>query len=142
MESVRWRFDHGAPAAGARRVVRDTLCAWQVEHLADDALVITTELVQNVTQHTINGGELFLSLQPDLIRIEVADADPTVPRPLGHDARRPGGRGMQLVAAMARRWGSRALEWAGHPGKVVWAELEIDTGRDAGASGRTPFTAA
>ncbi|GAB1690974.1 ATP-binding protein [Krasilnikovia sp. M28-CT-15] len=137
MELVRLRFDHGAPAAVARRIVRDALRLWKVEDLADDAMVITTELVQNVTQHTLNGGELFLALQPDVIRIEVADANPAVPRPLDLDAHRSGGRGMRIVAAMAQRWGSRAAVWAGHAGKVVWAELEINPGRAADAV-RTP----
>jgi hypothetical protein len=131
MELLRWRFEHGAPAAAARRAVRDALRGWNVEDLAEDAMAITTELVQNVTQHTFNGGELFLDLQPDLIRIEVADAIPTAPRALDLDAHRLGGRGMQIVAAMAQRWGSRAAMWAGHTGKVVWAELKINPGRVA-----------
>ena len=140
MELVRLRFEHGAPAAAARRVVRDALRAWKAEHLTDDAMVITTELVQNVTQHTINGGELLLALQPGLIRIEVADTNPAIPRPLDLDAHRSGGRGMQIVAAMAQRWGSRAAVWAGHTGKVVWAELKINPGR-AAAAVRTPAAA-
>jgi hypothetical protein len=142
MELLRLRFDHGAPATVVRRAVHDALCAWKVEHLADDALVVTTELVQNVTQHTADGGELLLVLRSDVIRIEVADTDPSAPRPLAYDARRPGGRGLQIVAAMARRWGSRAADWAGHAGKVVWAELGTTPNRATDdAPGRPPFVA-
>ena len=41
------------------------------------------------------------------------------------DTRRVGGRGLQLVGAMTRRWGARASSWAGRAGKVVWAELAL-----------------
>jgi two-component sensor histidine kinase len=86
--------------------------------------VIATELVQNVTQHTGNGGELVITLRSDVMRIEVCDTSPAPPRSLSYDHRRPGGRGLQIVARMARRWGSRAASWAGQAGKVVWAELD------------------
>jgi hypothetical protein len=43
---------------------------------------------------------------------------------------------MQLVGALARRWGARAASWTGRAGKVVWAELALRPGRMSGAAWR------
>lgn len=40
MESVRFPFDHGAPAALARRATRDAMEGWKTAYLIDDALVV------------------------------------------------------------------------------------------------------
>lgn len=123
MESVRFPFDHGAPAASARQAARGAFEAWKAAHLLDDALVVVTELVANVTRHTSNGGELILTLYEDVVLIEVVDASPDLPTLRSPDLRRPDGRGLLIVAAMARTWGSRSTSWSGHAGKVVWAEF-------------------
>jgi hypothetical protein len=124
MESVRFPFDHGTPAASARQVARGAIEAWKAAHLLEDALVVVTELVENVTRHTTNGGELVLTLQEDVVLVEVVDASPDLPTLRSPDLRRPDGRGMLIVAGMARTWGSRSTSWSGHAGKVVWAELD------------------
>ena len=123
MESVSFPFDHGAPAALARRATRGAMEAWKTDHLVDDALVMVTELVENVTRHTTNGGELFLTLHQDFILIEVVDASPALPTLRPRDVSRTDGRGLAIVEAMARTWGFRSRSWSGHVGKVVWAEL-------------------
>jgi hypothetical protein len=127
VETVRLRFDHGTPASVARQAVREALRAWGVADTDGDTLTVATELMQNVTQHTHNGGELTLVLRResgrDAVLVECADADPRRPEPLARDLHRPGGRGLMIVAALARSWGTSAVEWAGHTGKVVWAEL-------------------
>ncbi|MBL7253483.1 ATP-binding protein [Paractinoplanes lichenicola] len=87
----------------------------------DDALLVITELVENVVQHTGDGGELTVSRHDDAIRIEVADTSAELPRQYPPDARRIGGRGMLLVAAMTRAWGSHPREG----GKVVWADVPV-----------------
>ena len=115
----------GAPAAQARPPARAALYAWGVTHHADDILLVTSELIDNVTQHTAGGGELRLTLQHNTILIEVEDTDPQPPAPRAHVPRSLGGRGLIIVAAIARRWGHRPTSWAGHTGKVVWAELVL-----------------
>jgi hypothetical protein len=53
------------------------------------------------------------------VRVEVRDAAAGPPRLQPHDPLRIRGRGLQLVDALATRWG-----WTGDPpGKVVWAEV-------------------
>jgi hypothetical protein len=71
------------------------------------------------------GGELRLALQHNTILIEVADTDPQPPVLCAHDPRGLGGRGIIIVASVARRWGHRPTSWAGHTGKIVWAELVL-----------------
>ena len=78
-----------------------------------------TELVQNVVRHTGDGGDVVLTSRPGAVLIEVSDASPEMPRALGADARRPGGRGLFLVRAMSQAWGMRRIVG----GKVVWATM-------------------
>ncbi|SNT38510.1 hypothetical protein SAMN05421812_105195 [Asanoa hainanensis] len=121
VDAVRLRFERGTAAGVARRAVREALDRWKLAHLADDAVLVTTELMQNVVRHTPDGGELVVRRHGDALRIEVADtsaAEPTVRAP---DPARAGGRGLPIVAAVARAWGTLAR--TGNPGKVVWAEL-------------------
>jgi hypothetical protein len=118
---------HGVPAARVRLAVHRVLQAWELSHHADDVLLVTTELVQNVNQHTTGGCELRLAVLPDAILVEVADADPRPPVMRAHDPRSLGGRGLIIVARIARRWGWRPISWAGHPGKVIWVELALHT---------------
>ncbi|GIM98073.1 ATP-binding protein [Paractinoplanes toevensis] len=115
----------GAPAAPARRAVEATLLVWGFADGAADALLVTTELVQNIAQHTPSGGELRLLLQPASILIEAVDADPTLPQLRDLDVHRAGGRGLLLVAAVSLTWGCRNTTWEGHAGKVIWAELAL-----------------
>jgi len=121
VDAVRLRFERGAAAGIARRAVREALVCWKLTHLSDDAELVTTELMQNVVRHTPDGGELVVRRHGDALRIEVADtsaAEPTVRAP---DPARLGGRGLSIVAAVARTWGTLAR--TGQTGKVVWAEL-------------------
>jgi len=119
----RMPLEHTTLAADARRLAEQVLHDWNMTDRTDDVLLVTTELVENVTQHTGNGGELHLRRQDDAILIEVTDTDPQPPQLKRPSPDTPGGRGLFMVAASARRWGSRPARWAGRAGKVVWAEI-------------------
>ncbi|MBG0567356.1 alpha/beta fold hydrolase [Actinoplanes aureus] len=123
LDERRMPVEHTTSAAEARHVAEQFLHDWNMTDRTDDVLLVTTELIQNLTQHTDDGGELHLRLRDDAILIEVTDTNPQPPhvRPLSPAV--PGGRGLLLVAATARRWGSRPAGWAGRTGKVVWAEI-------------------
>jgi anti-sigma regulatory factor (Ser/Thr protein kinase) len=123
VDDIRLPLDHGTPASRARRLAERALTGWNLSDRADDVLLVTTELVQNVTQHTDDGGELRLTLHGDAILVEVTDTNPEVPSVRQPALDRAGGRGMLLIAAVARRWGSRPAAWAGRTGKTVWAEI-------------------
>lgn len=127
MKEQRLQITHGTPAALARRTVRRVLDAWNLRSRdqVDDVLLVTTELVQNVVQHTSDGGELRLTLRRSSILIEVRDTSPELPEAGPQQTHSPRGRGLLLVGAIARRWGARPAAWAGRAGKVVWAELAL-----------------
>jgi anti-sigma regulatory factor (Ser/Thr protein kinase) len=122
MQIFRLPFTHQTPPAVARRLVKRALAGWNLHRHDEDLLLVTTELVQNAIEHTHNGGELCLSLTDDAIMIEVADDDPTLPEASVPDLRSARGRGLMLVGALARRWGTRPRL---PRGKVVWAELAL-----------------
>jgi anti-sigma regulatory factor (Ser/Thr protein kinase) len=123
MDEVRLPLTHETSSSSARRTTESALEAWNLTDLTDDASLVATELVQNVTQHTDDGGELRLERHEDSILIEVTDSSTELPSELAPKSHAPGGRGVALVAAVAIRWGTRPAVWAGKAGKVVWAEL-------------------
>jgi hypothetical protein len=119
MDMARLSFEHAVDSATMRRSVRGLLAEWGLAALIEDAVLVITELVQNVEQHTADGGELVLTRRGDTALIEVFDGDPGLPYVPEPDPRRIGGRGLLIVSAMSRSWGARNLDH----GKVVWAEL-------------------
>ena len=91
----------------------------------DAALVLVTELFSNSVRHSGSGapGEtvtVAVRERGGVVRVEVTDrSGPGVPEPsrAGRDAE--GGRGLQLVAGLAARWG-----WRRRGGRTVtWFEL-------------------
>jgi hypothetical protein len=62
-------------------------------------------------------------LREDRLRVEVYDAGAlTTPQRRAHDLEAPGGRGLELLDALASRWGTLG----GPEGRVVWFELDLD----------------
>ncbi|MDA0172714.1 SpoIIE family protein phosphatase [Solirubrobacter taibaiensis] len=106
----------------ARVFTTETLEAWGFdERLRDDALLITGELVTNAILHGRPPVELRLRRNPDHLRIEVDDGAAAIPRKLRPTPADDHGRGLQLTAAVAHRWGTRPLS----DGKSVWCELTL-----------------
>jgi len=63
-----------------------------------------------------------------VVTFAVSDADPPLPRFRRSSYDDEGGRGLQLVAMLASRWGARATT----TGKVVWCELPRTNGAALG----------
>jgi anti-sigma regulatory factor (Ser/Thr protein kinase) len=105
----------------ARHLVRDTLLAWHLPQLVDDAQLGVSELVANAVRHARTPLELTVALE-DGVTIEVRDRQPELRRPTfgAHDVFAEGGRGLQLVSAVAQDWGIRARA----DGKVIWFVLK------------------
>jgi serine/threonine-protein kinase RsbW len=91
----------------------------------DDAALLVSELFGNSVRHSRSGAAggtvtVAVSAGDGLVRVEVTDrSGPGAPelRSAGGDAE--GGRGFQLVAGLAERWG-----WRQHGGRTVtWFEL-------------------
>ena len=122
MDPLRLSFEHRADCALLRSRARETLHPWHGPEVVDDALLVITELVENVVQHTGDGGELTMRNNDGAVRIEVADSSPQLPRAHRPDPRRIGGRGLLVIAAISSAWGAQS---DGH-GKVVWADIPTD----------------
>jgi hypothetical protein len=115
------------PIAGAvrhaRNVVTEACLRWDLPDLVAPASLIASELVGNVVDHAGTMATLRVSLRRRFVTIGVRDGSTEEPRRVSPSP--TGGRGLQLVEAMARSWGWLPVDG----GKVVWASLsrEPDT---------------
>ncbi|MGW7369669.1 ATP-binding protein [Streptomyces sp. NPDC054841] len=88
--------------------------------VAEDVLMVVSELVTNACLHAGGPLELVLHCTAERLRVEVTDASPVAPRPRPHaDPATPGGHGLIVLGRLARAWGSVPRG----PGKAVWAEI-------------------
>ncbi|MFD1146570.1 ATP-binding protein [Saccharothrix hoggarensis] len=104
----------------ARDFVREACGRWRVDHLAESAVTVATELVENAVRHARSAPVLRLELRGGRLTIAVRDDSPEVPEQREAEALRPGGRGITIIASLSRIWG--CSPWP-RGGKVVWAVL-------------------
>ncbi|MFD4223297.1 ATP-binding protein [Streptomyces griseus] len=136
-DCAEWTFPaEPGSVRSARHAVRGALGSWGLDAAVGDLTVLlVSELVTNSLRYASGpigvrlvrsnpDGELLLADRPPAapgLRVEVSDPlpDPPTERSAGPDDE--GGRGLQLVACSARRWGTRR----GKSGKTVWFELAL-----------------
>jgi PAS domain S-box-containing protein len=117
----------GRSVATARSFVRDTLQGWGFGDIVDDAVVLTSELVTNAVVHAGTSADVLCLRTEDGVRVEVSDLYPDREVPVQSAAvsmgspDREGGRGLQLCAALATRWG---VEYT-PTHKQVWFQLDL-----------------
>ncbi|ROQ96101.1 serine phosphatase RsbU (regulator of sigma subunit) [Streptomyces sp. 2132.2] len=116
-----WFLDPEETAPGrARRFARRALTRWGLEELQDSLELLVSEVVTNAVRYAERPVTLRL-LRTDVLRCEVGDDSPQLPRQRRARETDEGGRGLFLVNRMARRWGATRLS----SGKVVWFELPL-----------------
>lgn len=109
-------------ASQARRRARSALAEWDCSpELIDDVQVVVSELVTNAILHGGGAVLMVLVLQPEAVRVEVGDRSPLRPARSGYGVGASTGRGLGLVAAIARDWGVEPHD----DGKLVWAEVPV-----------------
>ncbi|MEV0917515.1 SpoIIE family protein phosphatase [Streptomyces sp. NPDC049967] len=119
------QYIHQADPEGlsdARTIVRQALTDWGMAELADDAELVTGELLVNVLLHTEGGAVLTLEVLPEpvrRVRLSVQDRSSAWPRRRTPGETATSGRGLLLLDAVATRWG---IEPRGE-GKAVWCEI-------------------
>jgi anti-sigma regulatory factor (Ser/Thr protein kinase) len=121
---------HPIAAEQARALMRLALAQWDMNDIADDALIISAELVTNA----VKIGEVFhltLSCLDQAVLVEVWDNSEASPDRQSPSVDRVDGRGLLLVQACSKDWGWR-LEDKG--GKTVWA---VVVGHDAEVDAHT-----
>lgn len=112
-----------APAA-ARQFLTSTLEAWRLtdDELGYDAGVVLSELVTNAVVHGAGSVRVELAAAGDRLTLAVRDGSAVLP-----DRREAGpldgnGRGLEIIEALALRWGVDVLD---DGGKRVFVELAL-----------------
>jgi anti-sigma regulatory factor (Ser/Thr protein kinase) len=114
----------------ARFHVRAALSFHELDEYADDAEIITSELVTNAIQHVPDDGTKTIVVtlvrvwNPESVTVVVSDSSPEGPIRRETPAGSKQGRGLQIVEALSVHWG-----W--HPqdgGKEIFAILAKETG--------------
>lgn len=106
------------PSAARRFVVRSLRTAGVP---LDDAVpVVVSELVTNAVLHAASTARIQVLVGDGVVRVEVHDADPTLPVPRHPSPETVTGRGLMLVDALTDRWGAEVTDG----GKVVWFEID------------------
>ncbi|ALU95964.1 ATP-binding protein [Streptomyces globisporus] len=141
-DCAEWTFAaEPGSVRSARHAVRGALGSWGLDAVVGDlAVLLVSELVTNSLRYASGPiGVRLARTYPDGdpspadhlpadhppatpgLLVEVSDPlpDPPTERSAGPDDE--GGRGLQLVACSARRWGTRR----GKSGKTVWFELAL-----------------
>jgi anti-sigma regulatory factor (Ser/Thr protein kinase) len=110
-----------ASVRDARRMaLAETGIAGQV---ADDLALLVSELAANAVLHARTAFTVGIVREGDVVRVEVCDGSPAMPRVKHHSLDSPTGRGLRLVEKLAARWG--VTREAGDEGKTVWFELDV-----------------
>ncbi|WP_395366569.1 ATP-binding protein [Streptomyces sp. YH02] len=98
---------HGGAIAAARAFTADFLAAAPsvrpdpvVGERVELAQLVVSELVTNAIRHTGGPCRLLLELRPDTLEISVFDREAAAPVPRGHDPRRIGQHGVEIVVAV------------------------------------------
>jgi two-component sensor histidine kinase len=106
IETVRWTYPPFPTAAKhARHRLAAQLATWQI--VASDAepvLMIAYELTANAVEHARTPFDLTVSFDGTAVVVEVHDESTVAPRLQPLNLRAARGRGLQMVAAMAKNW--------------------------------------
>jgi anti-sigma regulatory factor (Ser/Thr protein kinase) len=106
----------------ARQEVRRALAVLGLSgELADDIVLVTSELVTNAIEH--GGGRCRFEVVTADTAVTIRVYDPSADRPVPRAPQDPipHGRGLWLVEQLASTWGSETYE----DGKCVWARFAL-----------------
>jgi anti-sigma regulatory factor (Ser/Thr protein kinase) len=116
------------PASAAlvrHSIAADLLGRRVAQDCVDDVVLVASELVSNAVVHAPASADAALDVtwevQPDSVVVGVLDSSPDLPRGRATNATDGRGRGLFIVAALARDWGVRRTR----QGKQVWASIPL-----------------
>lgn len=116
------RADFGADPASpgeARRFARWVLSD-EVTEMVETIELLLTEMVTNAVVHAGSATTVSVRLLADHVHVEVHDRAKADLRPQRPDEDSESGRGLLLVEALARSWGSTRFD----EGKIVWFDVD------------------
>ncbi|MFF3646608.1 SpoIIE family protein phosphatase [Streptomyces sp. NPDC002564] len=105
----------------ARELVAARLRSWSLEPLVDAAELLVSELVTNVVRHSRSSRIDLRLVRSGVLACEVEDDDQTLPTLLSAGPADEFGRGLRVVSALAKEWGTSRTR----TGKTVWFELPL-----------------
>jgi anti-sigma regulatory factor (Ser/Thr protein kinase) len=123
---VRSRAFPSSPeaTADARRFLRETAGDNLHAQVLADALLLTNELVTNVIKHAGHEPEdpieIVIALDEPVLKVTVRDRGPGFDRTTRRERTEDGGWGLDLVKALASRWGVDRTA----SGTDVWFEID------------------
>jgi len=112
----RYPADLSSPAR-ARHDIATFLTSRLLPQLVDSATLLVSELVTNSLMHGAGTIRMRATWSNGMLRVDVIDASPELPR---SRATAQGGRGLRIVQHLATAWGAQAIEGEG---KATWFEL-------------------
>ncbi|MGW2540089.1 SpoIIE family protein phosphatase [Kitasatospora sp. NPDC001574] len=119
-----------AVVSGVREQVSDQLARWGLDDISFATELVVSELVTNAIRYGKAPVRLRLILQSALT-CETFDASSTAPHMRRARTFDEGGRGLQIVAQLTERWGTRHTR----DGKAIWAEQSVRShGRRPGSA--------
>lgn len=118
---ARWMLEpRRTTPSRIRRLIRATLTSWGLADHIEITELLATEVVTNAVRFATRPIELRL-VQTEHLLVEVMDDEHTLPVLRDAHEDDEGGRGLQLVSRLARRWGATRTA----TGKIVWFELAV-----------------
>jgi two-component sensor histidine kinase len=119
----RWAVASPTQLRSLRAQLRHHAGLWGLpDDCVDRIVMIVNELASNAFDHARTGCAVTVRHTRALVRVLVADGSPLPPRRAPHNVKAVRGRGLQMVSALANRWGWTAR----NGGKTVWAAVNCD----------------
>jgi len=112
-----------APTVARRHVVEVLRCSGIDPETIEDSCLAVSELTTNALLHAAGAFALEISVAGDVVHLVVVDHSIVLPRRVPASA--TGGRGLEIVTRVSRRWGADPLG----DGKAVWCDLHARRGR-------------
>lgn len=108
-------------ASRARHFVVQQLATHDLSYLADDVRLVVSELATNAVTHARTPFTVSLSGREGAVLLMVRDGAASEPMLMAPRNLELGGRGLRIVQALSRDWGS-SVDADG--GKAVWAVFD------------------
>jgi len=124
-QAIRAFASGPASAAAARRWSRGVTEGWGVPTTGDLVDLVVSELITNAVVHAGGLVQVALDLDDDSITVSVTDAGTGMVARRRRDTDALGGRGLQIIEALASAWGARSCP---DRGKTVWATVRLQSG--------------
>jgi anti-sigma regulatory factor (Ser/Thr protein kinase) len=104
-----------------RHWVAELLQEWDVpDELQDSIQLLVAELCANAVEHGRSAYLVVVKRTADAVRIAITDENPEMPAPTKPPDDVDSGRGLEIVSALAERWGVQSIP---DDGKVVWFQV-------------------